>query len=61
MTDNRDTVIEMVEDGILDPMMALTMCLKWLSNDEVAEMLDANELSDRFMEDDDDNAVLEDF
>jgi hypothetical protein len=61
MTDNRDTVIEMVEDGMLDPMMALTMCLKWMSNDEVAEMLDANELSDRFMEDDDDNAVLEDF
>ena len=61
MTDNRDTVIEMVEDGMLDPMMALTMCLKWMSNDEVAEMLDANELSERFMEDDDDNALMEDF
>ena len=61
MTDNRDTVIEMVEDGMLDPMMALTMCLKWMSNDEVAEMLDANELSERFMEDDDDNALIEEF
>ena len=61
MTDNRDTVIEMVEDGMLDPMMALTMCLKWMSNDEVAEMLDANELSERFLEDDDDNALMEDF
>lgn len=57
--DNRDRVIEMVDDGILDPMMALTMCLKWMSNDEVAEMLDANELSDRFMEEDDDNALEE--
>ena len=61
MYDNRDRVIEMVEDGILDPMMALTMCLKWMSNDEVAEMLDANELSDRFLEDDDDNALIEEF
>jgi hypothetical protein len=61
MTDNRDLVIEMVEDGMLDPMMALTMCLKWMSNDEVAEMLDANELSERFMEDDDDNALIEEF
>jgi hypothetical protein len=57
--DNRDRVIEMVDDGILDPMMALTMALKWMSNDEVAEMLDANELSDRFMEEDDDNALEE--
>jgi hypothetical protein len=48
--DNRDRVIEMVDEGILDPMMALTMALKWMSNDEVAEMLDANELSERFLE-----------
>jgi hypothetical protein len=51
--DARDKALELVEDGMLDPMMALTMCLKWMSNDEVAEMLDANELSERFMEDDD--------
>ena len=67
MTDFRDQVIEMVDDGILDPMMALTMCLKWMSNDEVAEMLDANELSARFMdaddgyEGDDDFALEEEF
>jgi hypothetical protein len=29
------------------------MCVKWMSNDEVGEMLDANELSDRFMETED--------
>ena len=46
----RDKLIEMVEEGILDPMMALTMCAKWMTNDEVEEMLDANELSDRFTE-----------
>ena len=50
MADFRDQTIELVEDGNLDPMMALTMCAKWMSDDEVGEMLDANELSDRFQE-----------
>ena len=45
-----DRLLEMVEDGYVDPMMALKMCLKWLSEDEVAEMMDANELSERFTE-----------
>ena len=48
--DYRDRLIELVEDGMLDPMMAVTMCAKWMTNDEVGEMLDANELSDRFQE-----------
>ena len=50
MADFRDQTIELVEDGNLDPMMALTMCLKWMSDDDVGEMLDANELSERFQE-----------
>ena len=50
--DYRDRLIELVEDGMLDPMMAVMMCAKWMTNDEVGEMLDANELSDRFMEED---------
>ena len=50
--DYRDRLIELVEDGMLDPMMAVTMCAKWMTNDEVGEMLDANELSDRFFEED---------
>ena len=49
--DYRDQLIEMVEYGILDPMMAVTMCVKWMTNDEGGEMLDANELSERFQED----------
>ena len=46
-----DRLLEMVDDGNLDPMMALIMCVKWMSEDEVAEMMDANELSERFEED----------
>ena len=52
--DNRDRLIELVEDGILDPVMAIQMCAKWMTNDEVGEMLDTNELSDRFMYDEED-------
>jgi len=50
--DFRDRAIELVEDGMVDPMMMLTAALKWMSNEQVGEMLDANELSDRFFEDD---------
>ena len=50
---NRDRLLELVEDGGLDPMMALVMCAKWMTDSEVGEMLDANELSERFMEPDD--------
>ena len=45
MTDYRDIAIEMVEDGMIDPMMMLTVCLKYMSNDEVKDMLEINELT----------------
>ena len=45
MTDYRDIAIEMVEDGMIDPMMMLTACLKYMSMDEVKDMLDINELT----------------
>ena len=54
MNDARERFIQMVEDGMLDPMSAVVMCAKWMTNDEVGEMLDANELSERFMEEDED-------
>jgi hypothetical protein len=34
----------------------LTMCLKYMSTDDVEDMLDANELSDRFLEEEEDYA-----
>lgn len=50
--DYRDKAIDMVEDGLVAKDHMILMCLKWMSNDDVAEMLDANELSERFFEDD---------
>ena len=48
--DVRDQAIEMVEDSTVDAKAMLIMALKYMSTDDVADMLDANELSDRFMD-----------
>jgi hypothetical protein len=54
MTNARDKALELVEDGMVSAEDLLTMCLKYMSTDDVADMLDSNELSDRFLEDEDD-------
>jgi hypothetical protein len=51
--DARDQAIELVEDGSVDAKAMLIMALKYMSNDDVADMLDSNELSERFTEEDD--------
>ena len=59
--DYRDKAIDFVEEGRVEPLTMIIMCLKWMSNDDVMEMLDANELSERFKEDYDDNQLSERF
>ena len=54
MTDYRSEALELVENGVVTAEAMLTMALKYMSNDEVADMLDSNELSERFTEDEDD-------
>ena len=49
--------LEMVEEGLINPIDAVTMCVKYMSEDDVADMMDSNELSDRFMEDDFDDSM----
>jgi hypothetical protein len=51
-TNSRDKAIELVEDGMVSAEDMMTMCLKYMSTDDVDDMLDANELSERFMEED---------
>jgi len=48
--DARDKALELVEEGIVSAENMLTMCLKFMSTDEVEDMLDTNELSERFLE-----------
>jgi hypothetical protein len=50
MENARDKAMELVEDGMVSPENMITMCLKYMSNDEVSDMLDANELGERFVE-----------
>ena len=47
-------VLEMAEDGIIDWSDVAEMCLAWMSEDDVAEMLRANGLIPEENEDDDD-------
>lgn len=49
---SRDKAIELVEEGIIDPIQMVIMCVKYMSEDDVEDMLDCNELSERFEEDD---------
>jgi hypothetical protein len=36
-------VLELIEDGMLDPMQVVQACLSYMSEDDVAEMAEANE------------------
>ena len=48
---SRDRALELVEEGIVSAEDMLTMALKYMSTDDVDDMLDCNELSERFVED----------
>ena len=50
---SRDEALELVENGVVTAEAMLTMALKYMSTDDVADMLDANELSSRFQDEDD--------
>jgi hypothetical protein len=38
-------VLEMVDEGMLNPRDVLVMALKWMSEDEVKAMCEANEIN----------------
>ena len=54
MANYRDIALELVENGMVSAEELLTMALKYMSNDDVEDMLDSNELSERFFQDEDD-------
>jgi hypothetical protein len=53
--DPRDYALTMVDEGLVPPEDMLQMALKWMSHDDVRGMLDANELSPRFLNEDDED------
>ena len=54
MFNSRDAALALVEEGLVSAEQMLSMCLGFMSTDDVEEMLDANELSERFQEEDED-------
>jgi Asp-tRNA(Asn)/Glu-tRNA(Gln) amidotransferase C subunit len=52
MFNSRDAAFALVEEGLVSAEQMMTMALSYMSADDVEEMLDANELSERFREDD---------
>ena len=55
MFNSRDAALAMVEEGLVSAEQMLSMCLGFMSMDDVEEMLDANELSERFQEEEEDD------
>ena len=55
MANPRDRALELIDEGIVSAEDMVTMCVKYMSVDDVEDMLDCNELSDHFMEDDEDD------
>ena len=47
---SRDRALELVEEGFISAEDLLTAALKYMATDDVEDMLDCNELSERFME-----------
>ena len=47
---SRDKAMELVDNGYVSWEDLATMALKYMSTDDVEDMLDCNELSERFMD-----------
>lgn len=44
MRKNTNKLIELIEDGMISAKDVVTMCLKWMSEDDVEAMCKANEI-----------------
>ena len=60
ISNSRDKALELVEEGLVSADHMLVMALKYMSTDDVEDMLDCNELSDRFSEEEDEDEDDED-
>ena len=55
-----DKILEMVEEGILDKDTVIMSCLKYMSEDDVADMAHSNEFFINEEDEDDDKPEMED-
>lgn len=56
--DPRSYALQMIEDGLIDPKAMAHLLLCYMSHDDVRDALDANELSPRFDESQDDESEV---
>ena len=54
MTKARERLYDLLDQGMITHEQVVDMCMGFMSESEVEDMLDANELSERFEEDEDD-------
>ena len=50
-------LLELIEEGVLDPQMVINACLCYMSEDDVADMAHANELLEEEEEEEEEPAV----
>ena len=58
MSDYKEKAFDLIDNGLVSAEDMAIMAIKYMSVDDVEDMLDANELSDRFFEDEEDAAIV---
>lgn len=59
MREFTNKLIELCEEGILDPVGVVRMCVKYMSEDDVEDMCNCNDLTDLMFEPDEEEDELE--
>lgn len=54
-------LLEALDAGLVDPMTVIHACLNQMSEDEVADMCETNELLETADEEDDDEFVIDEY
>lgn len=60
MRDYTNRLLEMIEEDMLDPIKVVEMCLNHMSEDDVKDMCQSNDLSDYMFSSDDEDEDDED-
>ncbi len=55
-----NTIIDLMNEGTLDPKQVAEMCLSWLAEADVVEMVRANDLQGLILGEEDDEPEVED-
>ena len=61
MREYTNRLLEMIEEDMLDPIKVVEMCLNYMSEDDVKDMCQSNDLSDYMFESDDEDDEDEDY